>query len=597
MDMMDIFAIDLMPSKGKSDAPTASGRPDETKTSFRDALTDARATSDDRRPERPPETRPETPRAEAPARTAEAPANPDTPPQDTPAEQEPAENGQANVAEAANTAPASPSAAPAEVQKLVDLARNLGAATPGFESTAVETLVAAARQLGGPALNTDAPAPDAPSPQAAAQRPDVEALVQAAKTLGGTDFEAAALVDMAAQLAGQTPGQIQGDSTDLPGQIAAQVAAVEIPAPVAPVAGIQTETPAVVPPAVADTGAEHRKTPTTPAPAVTAAPQGAANQNVPVTPDASRAAPPPPPDTAQLSASTGPVRARDTALLVANSDRPAEALAAATSARPDAVREAPPRKPGTISKAGAPNAKPGAAQAPSSTMPANAMAEVGAPAPTAQAQNRLADLAASFAAMSINHPVGGASKFSANPVFMDSPPINGVAPVGLGEPGGVNTLAPATAASARAAAMAAPVVEQVAVRISQAVRDGATRITVQLRPADLGRIEIRLEMGDSGRLSATVVVDRPETLDMMQRDARGLERALQQAGLDADSDSLQFSLRDDGEDAENPESDGLGDDPSQTAGSDDGMDDTGEITLAQGVAVMPQADGGLDIRV
>ena len=147
MDMMDIFAIDLMPSKGKSDAPTASGRPDETKTSFRDALTDARATSDDRRPERPPQTRPETPRAEAPARTAEAPANPDTPPQDTPAEQEPAENGQANVAEAANTAPASPSAAPAEVQKLVDLARNLGAATPGFESTAVETLVAAARQL------------------------------------------------------------------------------------------------------------------------------------------------------------------------------------------------------------------------------------------------------------------------------------------------------------------------------------------------------------------------------------------------------------------------------------------------------------------
>lgn len=584
--MMDIFAIDLMPSKGKSDAPTASGRPDESKTAFRDALTDARATADDRRPETPRETRPETPRAEEPARTAEAPANPDTPAQDTPAEQEPAANGQANAAEAANTAPASPSAAPAEVRVLVDLAHDLGTATPGFEGAAVETLVAPARQLGAPTLDTDAPAPDAPSPQVAAQRPDVDALVQAAKTLGGTDFEAAALVDMAPQLAGQ---------------VAAQVAAVETPAPVAPVApvaGIQTETPAVVPPAVADTGAGHRQTPTTPAPAVPAAPQGAANQNIPVTPDASRAAPPPPPpDTAELSASTGPVRAQDTALLVANSDRPAEALAAATSARPDAVREALPRKSGSITKASAPNAKPGAAQAPSSTMPANAMAEAGAPAPTAQAQNRLADLAASFAAMSINHPVGGASKFSANPVFMDSLSINGVAPVGLGEPGGVSTLAPATAASARAAAMAAPVVQQVAVRISQAVRDGATRITVQLRPADLGRIEIKLELGDSGRLSATVVVDRPETLDMMQRDARGLERALQQAGLDADSDSLQFSLRDDGDDAENPESDGLGDDPGQTAGPDDGMDDTDEITLAQGVTTMLQADGGLDIRV
>jgi flagellar hook-length control protein FliK len=367
--------------------------------------------------------------------------------------------------------------------------------------------------------------------------------------------------------------------------------------PIVPVAGIQTETPAVAPPAVADTGAGHRQTPATPAPAVPAAPQRAAN--VPITPDASRAAPPPPPppDTAELSTSTGPARAQDTALLVANSDRPAEALAAATSVRPDMARETSPRKPGTIAKASAPNAKPGAAQASPSTMSANATAEVGAPAPTAQAQNRLADLAASFAAMSINHPVGGASKFSASPVFIDSLPINGIAPVGVGEPGGVSTLAPATAASARAAAMAAPVVQQVAVRISQAVRDGANRITVQLHPADLGRIEVKLELGDSGRLSATVVVDRPETLDMMQRDARGLERALQQAGLDADSDSLQFSLRDGGDDAENAESDGLGDDPGQTAGPDDDRDDSGEITLAQGVTTMLQADGGLDIRV
>ncbi len=594
--MMDIFAIDLMPSKGKSDAPMASGRPDETKTSFRDSLTDARAASDDRRPETPRETRPETPRAEAPTRSAEAPANPDTPAQDTAANREPAEQGQVRAAEATNTAPASPDAAPAAVRELVDLKRNLGAATPGIESAAVETLVAAARQLGAPVLDADAPTPDAPSPQTAAQRPDVDALVKAAKTLAGTDFEAAALVDMATQPAGQTPGQTHGEATDLSGQIAARVAAVETPAPVAPVAGIQTETPAAVPPAIADVGAGHRQTATPPTPAVPAASQGAANRNVPVAPDASRAAPPPP-DTAELSASTGPVRARDTALLMANSDRLAEALAAATSARPDAVREALPRKSGTISKAGAPNAKPAAAPTSPSTTPTSAVTEVGATAPAAQAQNRLADLAASFAAMSINHPVGAANKFSANPVFMDSLPINGVAPVGLGEPGGVNTLAPATAASARAAAMAAPVVEQVAVRISQAVRNGANRITVQLHPAELGRIEIKLELGDSGRLSATVVVDRPETLDMMQRDARALERALQQAGLDADSDSLQFSLRDGGDDAEKAESDGLDDDPGQTAGSDDDRDDTGEITLAQGVATMPQADGGLDIRV
>lgn len=86
------------------------------------------------------------------------------------------------------------------------------------------------------------------------------------------------------------------------------------------------------------------------------------------------------------------------------------------------------------------------------------------------------------------------------------------------------------------------VVDQVSVQISKAVKDGIDRIHIQLRPEHMGRVDVRLEVTD-GRVAATVTADSKETLDMLQRDARELERALQQAGLQTDAGSLNFSLR------------------------------------------------------
>jgi hypothetical protein len=91
------------------------------------------------------------------------------------------------------------------------------------------------------------------------------------------------------------------------------------------------------------------------------------------------------------------------------------------------------------------------------------------------------------------------------------------------------------------------VTEQVFVQMARAARAGIDRIHIQLRPASLGRVEVRLDLGHDGRVAATVIADRPDTLEMLKSDARGLERALQEAGLKADTDSLQFGLR--GEDA------------------------------------------------
>ncbi len=98
-----------------------------------------------------------------------------------------------------------------------------------------------------------------------------------------------------------------------------------------------------------------------------------------------------------------------------------------------------------------------------------------------------------------------------------------------------------------------PVSEQVSVQISKAAKAGIDHIDIHLRPKELGRVEVRLELAGDGRVNATVTVDSRETLDLLKTDARGLEKALEDAGLKADSNSLNFNLRgQDGRPSGNP---------------------------------------------
>jgi len=84
---------------------------------------------------------------------------------------------------------------------------------------------------------------------------------------------------------------------------------------------------------------------------------------------------------------------------------------------------------------------------------------------------------------------------------------------------------------------------QVAVHIERAVAAGQNRISITLHPAELGQIDVKLIIGNDGAVKAILSIERPETLDLLQRDSRGLEKALQDAGLKTDSGSLSFNLK------------------------------------------------------
>lgn len=93
-----------------------------------------------------------------------------------------------------------------------------------------------------------------------------------------------------------------------------------------------------------------------------------------------------------------------------------------------------------------------------------------------------------------------------------------------------------------------PVLEQVIFHVKTAMDSGSSKIQIQLNPAELGKLDIRLEVDADGKTGITVTADNKTTLDLLQRDSRGLERALADAGLKADSGSLNFNLRGDGQD-------------------------------------------------
>jgi len=88
-------------------------------------------------------------------------------------------------------------------------------------------------------------------------------------------------------------------------------------------------------------------------------------------------------------------------------------------------------------------------------------------------------------------------------------------------------------------------VEQVTLHIHRNARQGIDQMSLQLRPAELGRIDIRLHFAD-GHVRGTVMADNAATLEILLKDIRGLERALQEAGFNADQGCLEFSLRGDG---------------------------------------------------
>ena len=97
--------------------------------------------------------------------------------------------------------------------------------------------------------------------------------------------------------------------------------------------------------------------------------------------------------------------------------------------------------------------------------------------------------------------------------------------------------------------MSKEAVEQVKVNITKSAVKGVDTIEVNLKPEDLGHIEIKMQIKD-GKLHAHIISSRQETMEALQRDAQVLEKAFNDAGFQTDANSLSFSFRHEGNQAQ-----------------------------------------------
>jgi flagellar hook-length control protein FliK len=95
------------------------------------------------------------------------------------------------------------------------------------------------------------------------------------------------------------------------------------------------------------------------------------------------------------------------------------------------------------------------------------------------------------------------------------------------------------------AAINAPVpLSGLALELAASARSGKSRFEIRLDPADLGRIDVRIDVDRNGQVTSHLRVEKPETLSMLRQDAPQLQRALDDAGFKTGNGGLQFSLRD-----------------------------------------------------
>jgi flagellar hook-length control protein FliK len=126
---------------------------------------------------------------------------------------------------------------------------------------------------------------------------------------------------------------------------------------------------------------------------------------------------------------------------------------------------------------------------------------------------------------------------------------NAATAVGNTAPAQAGTTAPTTIATTlqvaqqTATSSATPDLSALAISIAAKSKDGQNEFNIRMEPAELGRVDVRLSVDAAGKAQAHLTADKPQTLEMLQRDSHTLERSLKDSGLDLSNNGLNFSLK------------------------------------------------------
>ena len=194
----------------------------------------------------------------------------------------------------------------------------------------------------------------------------------------------------------------------------------------------------------------------------------------------------------------------------------------------------------------------------------NPLTEVKTPAQQAAAQNQIREMPLTMTAGAVSNAAAAAADDTA--AVSVSTEAGSVTLAHAGTVGG-EMLANAKASAANDSSstsfrdvykgMGKEVVDQIKVNITKSAVKGVDKIEIQLKPEDLGHIEVKMQIGKDGKLQAHIVASRPETAEILQKEIGNLQKAFNEAGFQTDEGSLSFSFRDDGQAGQNQERNNL----------------------------------------
>ncbi|MCS6622679.1 flagellar hook-length control protein FliK [Roseibacterium beibuensis] len=90
---------------------------------------------------------------------------------------------------------------------------------------------------------------------------------------------------------------------------------------------------------------------------------------------------------------------------------------------------------------------------------------------------------------------------------------------------------------------------QIAAQIQRRLEGRSTRFEITLKPAELGRVDVKLDVDAEGRLAARLAFDNPAAATDLRGRADELRRQLEAAGFQLADDAFEFAERDSGSSA------------------------------------------------
>ncbi len=113
-------------------------------------------------------------------------------------------------------------------------------------------------------------------------------------------------------------------------------------------------------------------------------------------------------------------------------------------------------------------------------------------------------------------------------------------------PGGYSATGAQTASATTLSKAAIDNMGALGLQISKKLSEGVTKFTLELHPADLGKVEVALNIDRDGKTTAHLRFDNPITASTFSAHESDLRQQLANAGLKLDDGALSFSSRDGG---------------------------------------------------